>query len=497
MAFVPIGGNVTDETSRHEAREREERERSPRSSTHDVDAADAQAREPPENDHPEESQSVVETFARRWRNADEEFGSDKICTRVWEEHKLLGMFGDGRFARTYKVTQKSTGKVLALKLCSMRRLGRGSFIPREGAALDHKYEAIPANVPGLLEIAENVQELRLERTLLRCMTGLCPFVMEVATDCGFSCIFDDLEGELGYPMGADIGSLKSIWYFLDRVIGDRESDKVMEALQELLVFWAAQMADALRFLHQCNIIHSDYRPDNFVVGFDMYIRLIDFGKSFVDAGQELLSSSFKPPRSLDGLNARQIHRHRRCLKSIFHFNEGRNVHPAGIWEATLKAERNDKELVQLEKIYEFFKFGTTLFSLQWPRDLEFYSVFDQMCHLRDIEDYRHDKPSLPKAVISGDMLDFINHLIADHTQPGIGFTNSDDLIRHRVFQHIDFDELRAKRIRCSPPVYNLMGIVLNNDMSQKVELLRSEKEKEYCGKLLEKQKQVFRSNYIG
>ena len=30
----------------------------------------------------------------------------------------------------------------------------------------------------------------------------------------------------------------------------------------------------------------------------------------------------------------------------------------------------------------------------------------------------------------------INDLIADHTQPGVGFTNSDDLIRHTVFLDI-------------------------------------------------------------
>ena len=138
----------------------------------------------------------METFARRWRNADHEDALDKICTRVWEEHQLLGNLGSGRFARTYKVRQKSTGNVLALKLCSMRRLGgRAISISSESAALDHEYEATPEHFVEE-ETAMNVQTFRLERTLLRCMTGLCPFVMEITTDCGFLCIFDDLEGEL-------------------------------------------------------------------------------------------------------------------------------------------------------------------------------------------------------------------------------------------------------------------------------------------------------------
>ena len=95
-----------DESSRHETREREDRERSPRSPTHHGDAPAAHASASPESEHPKES--VMETFARRWRNADHEYASDAVCTRVWEEHELLGNVGEGRFARTYKMRQKST-----------------------------------------------------------------------------------------------------------------------------------------------------------------------------------------------------------------------------------------------------------------------------------------------------------------------------------------------------------------------------------------------------
>ena len=245
----------------------------------------------------------------------------------------------------------------------MRRLGRGFAIPYEKASLDQKHEATPAHSPGHgleEEIAWNVRELRLERTLLRCMTGLCPFVMEIATDCGFSCIFDDLEGELGYPMSADIGSLKFIWCFLDLTVKDKANEEVGEALHELVVFWAAQMTDALCFLQKCPIIHSDFRSENFVMGHDLYIRLIDFGMSFVDASQELLSSTFKPPRSLDVFNERLIDRYRRRLNFTFDFNHvQRKVRSAGIWEVThaQKTERIDKDLLHLGKIYEIFNIG--------------------------------------------------------------------------------------------------------------------------------------------
>ena len=72
-----------DESSRHETREREDRERSPRSLTHHGDVPAAHASASSESEHPKES--VMETFARRWRNADHEDASDKICTRVWED----------------------------------------------------------------------------------------------------------------------------------------------------------------------------------------------------------------------------------------------------------------------------------------------------------------------------------------------------------------------------------------------------------------------------
>ena len=498
MALDPIGGRFMDESSGHETWEREDRERSPRSPTHHGDAPAAYVSASPESEHPKES--VMETFARRWRNADHEYASDAVCTRVWEEHKLLGNLGSGRFARTYKVRQKSTGKVLALKLCSMRRLGgRAISISSETAAFDHKYEANSEHFVEE-EIAENVRDLHLERTLLRCMTGLCPFVMEIATDCGFSCIFDDLDGELGYPMSADIGSLESIWISLDTSVKDKENEQVEKALQELLVFWAAQMADALRFLHQCNIIHCDVRTQNFVMGHDLYIRLIDFGNSFVDASQELLSSTLKPPRSLDGFNARRKNRYLRHVEFKFGFEHlYRKVCSAGYCEVeeTQRKELLDKELVQLGKLYEVFNFGKTLFSLQWPCDIHFFYVFNDINLPKDMKKYRLDNPSPPTAIISSDLLDYVNRLIADHTKPGFAFENSNDLIRHRVFRDINFDELRAKQIRCSPYVYSLMeeNLILNTDLPPLVTQPRSE-EKEYCQKLSEKQKQVFRSNYM-
>ena len=79
------------------------------------------------------------------------------------------------------------------------------------------------------------------------------------------------------------------------------------------------------------------------------------------------------------LNARRKDRYQRRVKEFkFGFEHLlRKARSAGYFEVeeTQQNELVDKELVQLGKLYEVFNFGKTLFSLQWPCDIQFFYVF--------------------------------------------------------------------------------------------------------------------------
>lgn len=47
-------------------------------------------------------------------------------------------------------------------------------------------------------------------------------------------------------------------------------------------YYIYQMADALEYMHQKNIIHRDVKPENILIGFDNTVKLTDFGWSIIN-----------------------------------------------------------------------------------------------------------------------------------------------------------------------------------------------------------------------
>ena len=67
---------------------------------------------------------------------------------------------------------------------------------------------------------------------------------------------------------------------------------------ELRLKWCRQTAEAICYIHEKGVIHSDLRPDNFLVDANMDLRLCDFGGSTFGelSGETLPDAGFFDPR---------------------------------------------------------------------------------------------------------------------------------------------------------------------------------------------------------
>ena len=163
---------------------------------------------------------------------------------------------------------RATETKMALKLCSMMRIGRGRILTDEMAKTAMSdFKHAPSKFDGP-EVEAILKLFRAERLVLRCPSDLCPFVMDINEQSTHQCIYNDVDGELGFPMRPGVGDLFAVWSELNDQVKEKDSRLVTDDVRNLLVSWASQMADGLFFLHKCRIFHSNIHLKNYVMGND-------------------------------------------------------------------------------------------------------------------------------------------------------------------------------------------------------------------------------------
>ena len=428
-----------------------------------------------------------EIFASRWSSADELYASDKCCRNLWNDHELLEYLGTGQYGRVFLVKHRTTKTEIALKLCSMMRIGRGrDFATDEKAISDFKDP--PAEFDRT-EVEPVLERFRAERLVLRCLSGLCPFVLEIDERCSYTCVYDDVNGELGFPMRPDVGDLLTIWRELNDRVKEKDSRVVTDAVHTLLVFWAAQMADGLRFLHKCRIVHCDIWVRNYVMGTDGYIRLVDFGRYSVNLPNT--------PKSIEQANLSKRLANNDMLARLRLEELTGGIALSTRPSAAKKVGAGEDYLARK---CDYFCVAKTLVMLGWPLNKRWFLEMRNIWHADAL--LKHCPPTSP--IFKGDILDFFLQL-SKHREGQLLDTHiPDNLIKHRLFREIDFEQLRAKALPA--PIHPVLKDAIplrpgwdSTLSSRRIRLQRQavQAHESYCEGLSKEQKDFFQMKFLG
>ena len=159
-------------------------------------------------------------------------------------YSVQRLVGKGAFARVYVATHKGTGQVVALKCIKKSLLAQQQLL---------KYVFV-------------------ERNVLSCLRH--PFIGRLHTSFQTP---SRLVLVLEYYAGGDLRKkLHSLGCFSE----------------DLARKYAAEVFLALEFLHRNSIVYRDLKPENIVLDSKGHIRLVDFGLSKADLGDEDQTASF-------------------------------------------------------------------------------------------------------------------------------------------------------------------------------------------------------------
>ena len=371
-----------------------------------------------------------EMFERRWKDADDVSEDGTVCTDIVGEYEFVRMLGAGRYGRTFHAVHRKSRAEVAMKVYSFRRLVRSSEEMHGNSSRDERLPH-PKEFNGEV-VKHRVRVFRLEKLLTRCLTGLSPFVTALArggvTD---TSVCDLKRGEIGYLSELMPGDIHRVWRKWAKV--DDPEGRERENFRHMHVFIAAQITDAVRFLHCCGVVHHDLSTGNILIGRDGYIKVTDFGRSSVICNPEDSPASVA---AASAFNLRSIRREgppEDMWRYLVHKNDGERRRVAGGVEV-----RHSVDLHML---------GYLLLRLDWPVDFsspiygdveydENSSTFDRFA--------RSYRVTRRPVTIAGPMADFIEQLLCPDPRGRIGHQCPEDMLHHPVFNGIDFERLRRK-----------------------------------------------------
>lgn len=152
-----------------------------------------------------------------------------VTDMTWDDFELISIIGRGTFGKVYLVRNKLQDKYYAMKVI------------RKDVVIQH----------------ESVESLQVEKLILNQVNH--PFII------GMDYVF-----QKAYRI-----------YFIMQFIQGGELFKHLSEQkrfsEQKTKFYAAQIALALGYLHESNIIYRDLKPENILLNDDGYIMLADFG----------------------------------------------------------------------------------------------------------------------------------------------------------------------------------------------------------------------------
>lgn len=147
----------------------------------------------------------------------------------WNDLELISLVGRGTFGKVYLIRLRAENEYYAMKSV------------RKDVVIKH----------------ESVESLTVEKLILNQVNH--PFII------GMELVF-----QRAYRI-----------YFVTQFVQGGELFKHLQEerrfSEQKTKFYAAQIALALGYLHESNIIYRDLKPENILLGEDGYIRLADFG----------------------------------------------------------------------------------------------------------------------------------------------------------------------------------------------------------------------------